>query len=219
MHPVIESIKHGLLVSCMATEAEPLHGPVFMAAMALCAEQGGAVGVKAAGLEDTRMIKKMVKIPVMGMLAIADPNGKRWVTPTFEAAKALSDAGADIIAISGSKNRTFGDPTPELIKKIHSELGKPVMVDVVDLEEAKAADAAGADTVRVAAGATKPDFQLLESVANAVSCKVLAEGGYWTPEEASKALQLGAWALVVGTAITRPVDITKRWVRIMKEAI
>lgn len=218
MHPVIESIKHGLIVSCMAEEGEPLQGPVFMATMALCAQEGGAIGVKALGVEDVKMMRRMVDIPIMGMLEEVDDCGNSWVTPTFKSARNLSSAGADIINIPGAKERNFGDSTPELIKRIHGELGKPVMVDVVDLEEAIIADKAGADTVRSALDAKKPDFKLLQEITNSVSCKVLAEGGYWEPKEAVRALQLGAWALVVGSAITRPLNITRRWVTIMEGA-
>ncbi|MEX0975417.1 MAG: N-acetylmannosamine-6-phosphate 2-epimerase [Bacillota bacterium] len=212
MHPTIERLRRGLIVSCMATDDEPLHGPMFMAAMALAAEQGGAVGIKARDRQDVALVSRLVRIPVMGMQVVIDPLGKRWVTPTFEAAKAIVDAGAEIVAIQGLASRTFGDPAPVLIGRVHDELGKPLMVDVSSVEEARAAEAAGADMVRPVYKSPSPDFGLLEMVIAAVSCPVVGEGGYWTPEEAVRALDLGVHCLVVGTAITRPGQITKHWV-------
>jgi N-acylglucosamine-6-phosphate 2-epimerase len=98
---------------------------------------------------------------------------------------------------------------------VHDELGKPLMVDVSSVEEARAAEAAGADMVRPVYKSPSPDFGLLERVISAVSCPVVGEGGYWRPEEAVKALDLGIHCLVVGTAITRPANITKYWVEAM----
>lgn len=215
MHPTIEKLRKGLLVSCMAVENEVLHGPVLQAGMALCAEQGGAVGLKASGKGDVAVMSRAVRIPVMGMQSEAGPDGKRWITPTFSAAKGLVDAGAAIVAVSAVGNRTYGDPIDVLIRRIHDELGTPVMVDVANVEEARAVEAMGADMVRPSYRQPTPDFNLLAGVAKAVACPVVAEGGYWVPEEVVKAFELGAYCAVVGTAITRPTDITKRWVKII----
>ncbi len=217
MHPTIERIRRGLIVSCMATEEEPLHGPIFMAAMALAAEQGGAVGIKARDRQDVAVVSRLVRIPVMGMQVVTDPRGGRWVTPTFEAAREIVSAGAEIVAIQGLAARTYGDPTPVLIKRIHEELGKPVMVDVSTVEEARQAEAEGADMVRPVYKSSRPDFGLLERVVVGVSCPVVGEGGYWRPEEAVRALDMGVYCLVVGTAITRPGQITRYWVEHMKK--
>lgn len=202
-------------MSCMASPGEPLHGPGYMAAMALCAEQGGAVGVKARGAGDVAAMAALLTVPVVAMQIVLDPDGKRWVTPTFEAAKAVADAGAGIVAIQGLASRTFGDPAPLLIKRVHEELGKPLMVDVSSEEEAIAAEAAGADMVRPVYRSAAPDFELLGRVIRKVSCPVVGEGGYWRPEEAVRALELGVHCLVVGTAITRPAQITRYWIEAM----
>lgn len=215
MHPTIEKLRKGLLVSCMAVENEVLHGPVLQAGMALCAEQGGAVGLKASGKEDVAIVSRVVRIPVMGMQPETAPDGKRWITPTFAAAKGLVDAGAAVLALSALGNRTYGDPIDVLIRRIHDELKTPVMVDVSSVEEARAVEGLGADLIRPAYRQPAPDFTLLGSVAQAVDAPVVAEGGYWVPEEVVKAFELGAYCAVVGTAITRPADITKRWVKII----
>ncbi len=200
----------------MAVEKEVLHGPIFMAAMALAAEMGGAVGVKADGAEDVAVISRIVKIPVMGMQWEADPSGKRWVTPTFKAADALIQAGCDIVALAGAGGRPYGDPVPDLIRHVHDQ-GKAVMVDVATLEEARAMEREGADLLRPTYRQATPDFDFVAAVAKAVSTPVVAEGGYWRPEEVAKAFQLGCYCAVVGTAITRPADITKYWVRTINQ--
>lgn len=218
MHPVIEKLRGGLLVSCMATEDEVLHGPQLMAAMAVCAEQGGAVGIKASGERDVAAVSRTVRIPVMGMTSRQDPSGKRWITPTFESCEALVKAGAQIVAIQGTKARTYGDPTEVLIRRTHEELKAALMVDVANVEEARAAEAMGADMIRPAYRQPTPDWDLLGKVIAAVSCPVVAEGGYWRPEEAAKAFEMGVFCAVVGTAITRPTLITKWWIDTIAKA-
>ncbi|HHW26587.1 MAG TPA: putative N-acetylmannosamine-6-phosphate 2-epimerase [Firmicutes bacterium] len=218
MHPVIEKLRGGLLVSCMATEEEILHGPMLMAALAACAEQGGAVGIKASGERDVAAVSRTVKIPVMGMTSRNDPSGKRWITPTFEACEALVKAGAQIVAIQGTKARTYGDPTEVLIKRTHEELNAALMVDVTNVEEAQAAEAMGADLVRPTYRQPTPDWDLLGKVISAVSCPVVAEGGYWRPEEVARAFDMGAYCAVVGTAITRPALLTRWWIDTIAKA-
>lgn len=215
---VIEKVKGGLIVSCQAMEYEPLHGPVLMAAMAHAAAEGGAAAIRANGGHDIRLIKQMTGLPVFGIKKVKTSKGI-CITPNFAAAQEVVAAGADVVAVDARlENRESDESLEKLIPRIKEELGVPVMADVQTLADALNAQAAGANIVATTwsyhttpLGAT-PDFALLEKIASQLSIPVIAEGGYWTPEEACRALDLGAWAVVVGTAITRPQDITRRFV-------
>jgi N-acylglucosamine-6-phosphate 2-epimerase len=145
-----------------------------------------------------------------------------YITPRFEDAQRIAEAGASIVALDCTpRPRPGGETVERLIQRIASELRLPVMADISTLAEAIAAEGAGADIVATTlSGYTAysrrgdgPDWGLLESIARAVKVPVIAEGGIWSPAEARCALDLGAWAVVVGTAITRPVDMTRRFVR------
>ena len=218
---LISSLKGGLIVSCQAPEGTPLHGSTIMAAMAKAAEVGGAVGIRANGPGDIRAIKEVVGLPIIGIYKINFPGYDTYITPTFEAAKEVVEAGADIIAVDGTlrphpKELSAG----ELIAEIKT-LGLPVMADISTLEEGIAAAEAGADIVATTmSGYTPysrqsddPDFELIQELFRSVKAPIIAEGKIWTPEQARKAIDLGAHAVVVGTAITRPHVITERFVK------
>lgn len=221
---VILRLKRGLIVSCQAPPGTPLHGPTFMSAMARAAELGGAVGIRADGPGDIKAIKDAVRIPVIGIYKIRCPGCEPYITPTLEAAKEIADAGADIIAVDATlrphpRNLSAG----ELIARIKT-LGLPVMADISTLEEGSAAEEAGADIVATTmSGYTpysrqsdEPDFTLIEELARAVRVPVIAEGKIRTPEQARKAIDLGAYAVVVGTAITMPSVVTERFVKALR---
>ncbi|MGE5508039.1 MAG: N-acetylmannosamine-6-phosphate 2-epimerase [Chitinophagales bacterium] len=210
----------GLIVSCQALEHEPLHGPFFMAAMAYAAEGGGAVGIRANSPEDLRAIRRLTALPLIGLWKVTYPGHEVYLTPTLSEAAAVAGAGADVIAIDATgRPRPGGVSLPELIRLIHSDLGKPVLADVSTRAEGLAAAEAGADLVSTAlAGYTAysrhmegPDLDLVSELAACLPVPVLAEGRIWTPEEAQKALTCGAHAIVVGGAITRPQQITQRF--------
>jgi putative N-acetylmannosamine-6-phosphate epimerase len=214
----VEQVRGGLIVSCQALPGEPLHGADIMARMALAAWKGGAVGIRANGPDDIRAIRAAVPLPIIGILK--DGDSGVYITPTFKHAQLVVEAGADVVALDATgRPRPDGSLLAELIERIHSECGKPVMADVSTLEEALAAEQAGADFVaptlsgytpysRQLAG---PDFELLRAMANALKTPILAEGRITTPEDARMALVCGALAVVVGSAITRPQEITARF--------
>jgi hypothetical protein len=216
--------KGGLIVSCQARDDNPLRGPQFMVAMALAALQAGAGGIRAEGAADIAAIRAAVTVPIIGLIKRNDPGFDVYITPDFAAAKAVADAGADIIAIDGTRRPRHGDPLAVLIRRIHDELGKPVMVDIATLAEAIAAEAEGCDYVgSTMAGYTPetahrrdgPDLELLAGLVAHCHRPVIAEGRYDTPDLAAKALALGAHAVVVGTAITNPREITRRFLAAM----
>ncbi|MBM3547466.1 MAG: N-acetylmannosamine-6-phosphate 2-epimerase [Alphaproteobacteria bacterium] len=207
-----------LVVSCQARPDNPLHGSDLMAAMAKAAIQGGAKAIRANGPDDIRAIRTATSAPIIGLNKLRDERHPVYITPSLEAARAVSEAGADMIAIDATSRPRAGEPVGELIRMIRGELGKPVLADVDTLEHALAALGHGADAVATTlAGYTEsrarspgPDFDLLRQLVETVRVPVIAEGRIWTPDEVAHAFALGAAAVVIGTAITNPREITRR---------
>jgi N-acylglucosamine-6-phosphate 2-epimerase len=211
--------QNSLIVSCQARPDNPLHGPMFMAAMALAAEQGGAGGLRAQGAEDVAAIRAVSKLPLIGLRKREDPGFPVYITPDFAAAQEV--AASDIIAIDATGRPRNGELVPALIRRIHDELGCQVLADCATAEEALAAEAAGADAIATTlSGYTDdsprqpgPDFHLLQTVVARCRVPVIAEGRFDTPALVARAFALGAFAVVVGTAITNPREITRRFVQ------
>lgn len=223
-----EIFPRGLIVSCQALEHEPLHGSHIMARMALAAEQGGAMGIRANTPEDIRAIKATVKLPVIGIFKREYEGSEVYITPTFAEAKAIAEAGADMIALDATpRPRPRGETLATLIQRIHDELDLPVMADCSTTEEAVAAAELGADVVSsTLAGYTPysrktegPDFVMLQELLARVSVPVFAEGRFHTPEQVAQALAMGCYAVVVGGAITRPQEITARFTAAVRDLL
>ena len=217
---VIEKIEGGLVVSCQAEEGSPFFQPESMARFARAAEMGGAVGIRAKE-PDIRAIREACRLPIIGIDKVYLEGFEVYITPRFEDAQRIADAGAAIIALDCTPRPRPGGVTMEqLLQRIKSDLKLPVMADISTLEEALAAEKAGADIVATTlSGYTAyskrgegPDWPLLDAIIRAVKVPVIAEGGIATPAAARRALDMGAWAIVVGAAITRPIDLTKRFV-------
>lgn len=222
---VLDRVRHGLIVSCQALEGEPLHGPMLMAAMARAAQLGGAVGIRTNGVEEVEVIKKMTGLPVIGIKKVTNDQGQMCITPSFAHAKELVQAGADLVAVDVRHERPFGEPLGELLPRIRQELKIKVMADCATLEDAKKAAEIGVDVLASTFGfrqreiGIEPDFHLLEDLLG-LGLPVIAEGGFWYPEQVVQAFKMGAWSVVVGSAITRPLEITKRFVQALnKEGI
>jgi len=219
---VLHAVHRGLIVSCQALEEEPLHGPMLMAAMARAVQLGGAVGIRANGPQDVEVIKRITGLPVIGIHKMTNGAGEMAITPTFSLAEELVRSGADIIAVDVRRTRPFGEPLAELLPRIRRELGVPVMADCATVEDARAAVEIGVDLVASTFGfrqnglGTEPNFQLLRDMLQ-LGVPVVAEGGFWYPEQVVEALELGVWAVVVGSAITRPLEITRRFVRAIEQ--
>lgn len=218
-HPK-EIFPRGLIVSCQALEHEPLHGSHIMARMALAAQQGGAVGIRANTPEDIRAIREMVSLPIIGIYKREYEGSDVYITPTFDEARAIAEAGAEMIALDATlRPHPNGETLGGLIRRIHDELDLPVMADCSTLEEAVEAARLGADVVSsTLAGYTPysrktegPDFDLLREMLQQVNVPVFAEGRFHTPEQVAQALAMGCYAVVVGGAITRPQEITARF--------
>lgn len=223
---LLARLQHGLIVSCQAEVHEALHGAQNMAAMARAACQGGAVGIRADGPEDILAIRAVVDLPLIGIYKEDLAGFAVRITPTLQHARQVAEAGADLIAIDAT-NRPHPDGL-ELgarVQSIHEETGRLVVADISTQEEGLAAEAAGADLIattlagytEASPGRANPDFELIRQLAAKVSVPLLAEGRIATPEQAAEALRCGAFAVVVGSAITRPRWITARFVEGIKE--
>ena len=210
-----------LAVSCQARADNPLHGPAFMAAMAQAAEQGGALALRANGPADIAAIRAVSRLPIIGILKRWDDRFPVYITPDFASAQAIAAAGADIIALDATDRPRDGEPLDRLIARIRDELGKPVFADCATLEDGVRAAALGASYIATtlsgytpeteARKALGPDIALIEALAEAISVPIVAEGRFEQPEQLEVAFAAGAHAVVVGTAITNPREITRRF--------
>ncbi len=218
---IINKLRHGIIVSCQAIKGNPLYGTGTMPLMALCAEKGGAAGIRANGPDDIAAIRKICSIPVIGIYKTKPSEDQIYITPSFKHAEAIARAGCDIIALDATmRKRPGGLSTAEFVAQIHKEIRLPVMGDVSTFEEGVQAAKAGCDIVATTlAGYTSssvrtkgPDFELLKTLCSKLDCPVVAEGRFWYPEEVNKALKLGAWAVVIGKAVTNPMMITRHFV-------
>lgn len=217
---ILEKLRGGLIVSCQALEDEPLHSSYIMSKMAVAAKMGGAAGIRANSYSDIKAIKKAVDVPVIGIIKKQYENSPVYITPTLKEVSKVVKAGADIVAIDATKSlKPDMKTTSQLIKEIKQSFDILVMADVSIFEEGIEAAQAGADIVSTTLSgytqysqhAGKPDFELVACLSKDLRVPVVAEGNIWTPEQAHKAMEAGAFAVVVGTAITRPQLITRKF--------
>ena len=222
----IAQVRGRLIVSCQALPHEPLYGSAIMARMAVAAAQGGAAAIRANTPQDIAAIRAAVYLPIVGLYKVDVPGYAVYITPRLEDACAVAEAGASVIAIDATQR-----PRPEYeslaayIAAIHAATGLPVMADIATFDEGVAAAAAGADIVSTTmSGYTPyspaqpgPDLDLVRRLAATLTVPLVAEGRYHTPGQVTQALAAGATAIVVGGAITRPQEITHRFVRAIAE--
>jgi len=208
---VIQTLCQGLIVSCQAPVDSPLHEPTVIAAIAQAAVNQGGVGVRIDTPTHISAVRQRSLAPMIGLWKQQVAGYEVYITPQFHHAAAIARAGADIIAIDATlRNRPDGETVATLIERIHAELGKPVMADVDTMDAAIAAEAAGADLVSTTLyGYTArtnhlspPSFEFLTQLIKHLKIPTICEGGISSPQMARHALDLGAYAVVVGTAIT-----------------
>lgn len=220
MNENLEKIKGKLIVSCQALEDEPLHSSFIMGRMAYAAFVGGAAGIRANTIADIKEIKKSVTLPIIGIIKNVYGDCNVYITPTMKEVEELIKEKVDIIAIDGTlRERPDKKELKNLIEEIKRKYPKQIlMADISNVEEAVNAQEIGFDIVGTTlvgyTDYTKANDPLteLEKVIKAVKIPVIAEGNIDTPNKAKKALDLGAFAVVVGGAITRPQQITKKFV-------
>ncbi|GER67913.1 putative N-acetylmannosamine-6-phosphate 2-epimerase [Weizmannia acidilactici] len=217
---MFDNVKGKLIVSCQALEDEPLHSPFIMSKMALAAKEGGAAGIRANGAEDIRAIKAETGLPVIGIVKRDYEGSEVYITPTKKEIDELLGVKPDMIALDATgRVRPNGEQLSGLIGYVH-EKGLPVMADISTYEEGLHAAELGADCLSTTlSGYTPyspkqegPDFELLRKLSETLTIPVFAEGRINTPMDAQKAFGLGAFAVVVGSAITRPQLITRKFV-------
>ena len=210
----------GLIVSCQARADNPLHGPQFMGAMALAARDGGAVGLRANGPDDIAAVMA-AGLPVIGIHKVFSDDYPVYITPDFAAAEAIVKAGAQIVALDCTERPRNGEHPRVLVRRIKEELGAEVFADISTVDEGLAAADWGATYVATTlSGYTEatqpkpeaPDLKLLETLARRLSLPVVAEGRYNTPALVRQGFDAGAHAVVVGTMITNPREITRMFV-------
>ena len=217
MHPLVPSLEGSLIVSCQAYPGEPMRDPRTMAQVAAAVRAGGARAVRAQGLEDIRQVRAAVDVPVIGIWK--DGEEGVFITPTLEHCLAVIDAGADILALDGTtRPRPDGRTLAETVSAVRERFDGPLMADCDSLESALAAAELGIEIIGTTlAGYTAarprtdgPDLELLRELARQLppTSGLVAEGRVHTPLQAADARAAGAFAVVVGTAITHPTSIT-----------
>ena len=228
INPLLASLKGGLIVSCQAKEGDPFNDPQSITGFARAAELGGAVGIRAQGVANIRAVKAAVKLPVIGMIKSRYADGAVLITPDFEAVENIVKSGADLVALDVTQRiRPNGLSGPDFLREVKRHFSVPLMADISTFEEGGTAAEAGADVIATTlSGYTPytrdklergPDFDLIEKLTAAIDWPIIAEGRIWTPAEAQRCLELGAFAVVVGTAITRPQALTQRFVEAMAQ--
>jgi N-acylglucosamine-6-phosphate 2-epimerase len=221
---MLKQIKKGLVVSCQALENEPLHSSFIMSKLALAAKEGGASGIRANSKEDIIAIKQEVDLPVIGIVKRDYDDSEIYITATKKEIDELIESGCEMIAIDATlRERPGALPLEELVSYARAKNpAVQLMADISSIEEAKNAEELGFDCVSTTLyGYTEEskkhklyenEFQFLKEVVKKVSLPVIAEGNIMTPEMVRDVLNIGAYSVVVGGAITRPQQITARFV-------
>ena len=221
---MLHTLRGRLLVSCQAYPGEPLRDPDTMARIAQSAVIGGAAAIRSQGLDDIRAIARAVAVPQIGLWKVGADGV--FITPTLEHAIAVAEAGADIVALDGTRReRPDGLTLRQTIHELKQRTDVLVMADAGSVDDGLAAEDAGADIVGTTlAGYTGerprtngPDLDLVSTLAAQLGVPLFAEGRIHTPIEARAALDAGAYSVVVGTAITHPASITSWYVEALTQ--
>ncbi|OAB46587.1 N-acetylmannosamine-6-phosphate 2-epimerase [Paenibacillus antarcticus] len=220
---VLNKIKGKLVVSCQALPEEPLHSPFIMGRMAYAAYLGGASGIRANSVEDIKEIKTTVDLPIIGIIKSVYDGSDVFITPTMKEVDELYREGVDIIAMDATDRvRPDGTTISELFPRLREAYPDQIfMADCSTYEEALKAVELGFDCIgttlsgytEATRGKILPDFEMVEKLVNTISKPIIAEGGVSTPEELKKMFDLGVYSSVVGSAITRPMEITQRFMK------
>lgn len=229
MNEVIEKLKHCMIVSCQSEEDDPFNSdPMYMGLFAKAAQMGGAKGIRTQGIAKLRAIKEMVNLPVIGLLKDKFEDGTVRITGSFIEVEQLIEAGSDIIAIDGTFRLREGLSGPDFIKSVKERYNCLVLADIATYDEAIACEKAGADCISTTLNGYTPgtlqfhdgpNYDVLEQILKDVHVPVFAEGRYNTPADAKHAMELGAYAVISGTAITRPRVCTSWFVEAVNQGV
>ena len=228
MNERIKQLEGKLIVSCQALPHEPLHSSFIMGRMALAAKEGGASGIRANTKEDIAEIKSQVDLPVIGIVKRDYENCSVYITPTMKEIDELMEVKPEIIAMDATTDRRpRGATLDEFFAQVRKQYPNQLfMADCSTVEEALHADELGFDFIGTTmVGYTKQsrhlkieenDFEVLREIVAKVKHPVIAEGNINTPEKAKRVIELGAFAVVVGSIITRPQLITKSFADVLE---
>ncbi len=224
---LFDRLRGGLIVSCQALPEEPLHSSAIMGRMAYAAMRGGAVGIRANTVADIRQIQQEVSLPILGIIKRVTEGCPVVITPTMAEVDALVACGVDLLAMDATdRPRPDGRSIADLFAEVRAKYPEQCfMADISTLEEGLRAEAMGFDAVgttlcgytAATQGRSLPDYDVIRGLAARLRVPLIAEGGIWTPEQLRQALDAGAHCAVVGTAITRPMDITRHFVAALEK--
>jgi N-acylglucosamine-6-phosphate 2-epimerase len=215
---LFQTLEHGLIASCQPVRGGVLDKPEIVAALAKATEVGGAVGLRIESLNDLAAVRAVSQLPIIGLVKREIPNSPIYITPELSDVEALAKLGADIIAFDATaRQRPVSVQT--LMAAVHAH-GCLVMADCSTVEEGLEAHRLGADFVgSTMSGYTDyspqlegPDLAMVRELSSH-GIKVIAEGRIGTPEQARAALEAGAFAVTVGTALTRIELVTAGFVK------
>ena len=223
MNNVFEKWRGGLIVSCQAPANSPLAKPEIIAAFAETAEQNGAVGVRIDSPAHISAVKQRVEIPVLGIYKVVSAESEVYITPTFNDAAEIIRAGSDMIALDATfRPRPHDEKLENIVEQIRAQYKTPIMADVARIEEAlNAAENLGVDVVSTTLSGytketqtiTEPDFALIEKLAKRLTIPVICEGRLRSAADVKRAFDCGAFAVVVGGAITGVDILVQQFVR------
>lgn len=226
---LLERIKGKVIVSCQAVPGEPLYveEKSIMYLMARAAKQAGTPAIRTSSIRDVVAIKEETGLPVIGLVKIQYEGFERYITPTMKEVDALVEAGSDVIALDCTEQkRGDGKTISEFISEVRAKYPKAVlMADISTYEEGVNAWKLGMDIVGTTmSGYTPqspkldgPDYELVKKLSETIDVPVIGEGRVHSPQQAVDMLKAGAYAVVVGGAITRPLEIAQRFIKAVEE--
>jgi len=231
---ILNKLKNQIIVSVQSSFGEPLYDENVMIAMVKSVMAGGASALRLAGVRDIKNVRKFDKeIPIIGITKpkkIPENFAELvYITPSCADCESVIQAGADIVAFDGTmRERPGNEKLSEIVDFIHTQ-GKLAMADISTFDEAKNAAKLGCDLIsttlsgyttesilenkKAGKNPEEPDYELLTRIVKEINCPTILEGRIWAPEQAAKAFDIGAFAVVIGSAITRPHEITKRFIK------
>lgn len=220
MHTIFQNLKQKLVVSCQAEGDSPFNTVEGVTLFAKCARMGGAKAIRTEGVERAASIRKKVGLPVIGLIKSKFDDGTVKITGSEREVASLLEANCDVIAVDGTFRKRESRTGPEFIQFLKEKYDIILMADISNSEEAGACYEAGADCISTTLSGytsphqlppSSPDIEFVQKLVAELGeeIPIFAEGRYNTPELAAKAIDAGAWSVVVGSAITRPQVITK----------
>lgn len=218
-----EAIKGKIIVSCQALPGEPLYveEKSVMYLMARAGKMAGTPAIRTSSIRDVVAIKEETGLPVIGLVKVHYPGFDSFITPTMKEVDDLVAVESDVIALDCTlRQRGDGKTVNEFIAEVRQKYPDAIlMADISTYEEGVNAWKQGMDIVGTTmSGYTdyspkldEPDYELVRRLAETVSVPVIGEGKVHYPDQAVKVLEAGAHAVVVGGAITRPLEIASRF--------